>query len=163
VDRDLVLAAARDRIPEAAIFTPSEFASVSQDYWMKRTGIGISFGASTMLGLLVGLMMVGQSLYALALDHLDEYGTLKALGAEDRVVCTVIILQAILIGGAGSMGGLAVVTAIRCLWNSPLAPVDISHSLMAASVALVMLICLASALLPFARIRRVDPAVVLMG
>jgi ABC-type antimicrobial peptide transport system permease subunit len=75
----------------------------------------------------------------------------------------VILLQAILIGGAGSVGGLAVVTAIRSLWNSPLAPVDISHSLMAVSVVVVMLICLASALLPFARIRRIDPAIVLMG
>ena len=70
-DRGRVLAAARSRVPDAAVFTPSEFARISQDYWMKRTGIGISFGASTLLGLLVGLMMVGQSLYALALDHLD--------------------------------------------------------------------------------------------
>lgn len=162
-DLDRVLAMARDRVPEAAVFKPKEFARVSQDYWMKRTGIGISFGASTVLGLLVGLMMVGQSLYALALDHLDEYATLKALGAKDRDVCGVIILQSLFIGGAGAIGGLTVVAAIRRFWYSPLAPVDIPPSLMAMAVAVVLVICLASSLLPYFRIRRIDPAVVLMG
>jgi len=163
VDVDRVLAAARGRVPEAAVFTPPEFARISQDYWMKRTGIGISFGASTLLGLLVGLMMVGQSLYALALDHLDDYATLTALGAEDRTVCGVILLQSLLIGVAGALGGLAIVAAIRRFWHSPLAPMEIPFSLMSMAVAVVIIICLASSLLPFARIRRIDPAAVLMG
>lgn len=160
---DQVLAAVRRRVPEAAVYTPQEFASISQDYWMKRTGIGISFGASTLLGLLVGLMMVGQSLYALALDHLDEYATLKALGAEDRHVFRVIVMQSLTIAGAGSLGGLAIVACIREFWNSPLAPVEIPPSLMGVAVAVVFVICLAASLMPFMRIRRLDPVVVLMG
>lgn len=160
---DRVLTAVRHRVPQAAVYTPKQFARISQDYWMKRTGIGISFGASTALGLLVGLMMVGQSLYALALDHLDEYATLKALGAEDRHVCGVIVLQALAIAIAGSLGGLAIVAAIRKFWNSPLAPVEIPATLMGLAVALVVVICLAASLLPFFRIRRIDPAAVLMG
>lgn len=163
VDRDRVLAAIRARVPDAAVFTPDEFAGMSRDYWMKRTGIGISFGASTVLGLLVGLMMVAQSLYSLALDHLDEYATLKALGAVDGHVCRVIITQSLAIAAVGSAGGLAIVAAIRRLWESPLAPVEIPPSLMALAVAMVVVICLAASLLPFARIRRIDPAIVLMG
>lgn len=162
-NRDHVLDAVRRRVPQAAVYTPRQFARISQDYWMKRTGIGVSFGASTALGLLVGLMMVGQSLYALALDHLDEYATLKALGAEDRHVCGVIFIQSLAIAAAGSLAGLAIVAAIRKFWNSPLAPVEIPLSLMGLAVALVVAICLAASLLPFVRIRRLDPALVLMG
>jgi putative ABC transport system permease protein len=162
-NRDRVLTAVRRRVPKAAVYTPQEFACISRDYWMKRTGIGISFGASTALGLFVGLMMVGQSLYALALDHLDEYATLKALGAEDRHVCGVIVMQSLAIAAVGSLGGLAIVGAIREFWNSPLAPVEIPPSLMALAVAMVVVICLAASLLPFVRIRRIDPARVLMG
>ncbi len=98
-----------------------------------------------------------------ALDHLDEYATLKALGAEDRHVCGVIVLQALAIAIAGSLGGLAVVAAIRKFWNSPLAPVEIPATLMGLAAALVVVICLAASLLPFFRIRRIDPAAVLMG
>lgn len=162
-NRDRVIAAIRRRLPEAAVFTPDEFARLSRDYWMKRTGIGISFGASTVLGLFIGLVMVAQSLYALALDHLDEYATLKALGAVDGHVCRVIITQSLAIASAGSVCGLAIVEAIRRFWDSPLAPVEIPLSLMAAAVVMVMVICLAASLLPFARIRRIDPAIVLMG
>ncbi|HEV3344955.1 MAG TPA: FtsX-like permease family protein [Pirellulales bacterium] len=162
-DRRDVLAAIRRRVPEAAVYTPDEFARISRDYWMKRTGIGVSFGASTVLGLLVGLMMVGQSLYALALDHLDEYATLKALGALDRHVCGVILAQASAIAVVGSLTGLCLVAAIRQFWNSPLAPVYIPPSLMGLAVVTVVAICLAASLLPFARIRRIDPAIVLLG
>lgn len=158
-----VLASVRRRVPDAAVFTPRQFARVSQDYWMKRTGIGISFGASTLLGLLVGLMMVGQSLYALALDHIDDYATLKALGAEDGHVCVVIILQSLTIAAVGSLVGVLIVAAIRQFWHSPLAPVDIPIELMGLAVAVVFVICLFASLLPYLRIRRIDPAIVLMG
>jgi putative ABC transport system permease protein len=151
------------RVPDAVVYTPQEFATISQDYWMRRTGIGISFGASTLLGLLVGLMMVGQSLYALALDHVEDFATLKALGAEDRHVCRVILLQSLAIAAAGSLAGITIVLAIRQFWSSPLAPVEIPPQLVALAVVFVFVICLSASLLPFIRIRRIDPAVVLQG
>jgi putative ABC transport system permease protein len=162
-DAARLMATLQQRVPDAAVYTPGEFARISQDYWMNRTGIGISFGASTCLGLLVGLMMVGQSLYALALDHIHDFATLKALGAEDRHVCGVILLQSLVIAGAGSAVGILIVLGIRRFWSSPLAPVNIRLDLMGLSVAVIAIICLASSLLPFMRIRRIDPAIVLQG
>lgn len=153
----------QNRVPGAAVYTPGEFASISQDYWMKRTGIGISFGAATLLGLLVGLAVVGQSLYAMALNHLEDYATLKALGAEDRDICHVILCQSLFIGGAGSACGMSIVAIVRNTWNSPLAPLQIPLLLAGASVLLMFLICLAASLVPYLRIRNVDPATVLMG
>jgi len=151
------------RVPHAAVFKPEEFAARSQEYWMKRTGIGISFGASTLLGLLVGLTVVAQSLYALALDHLEEYAALKAIGADDGHVIRIIAAQSLTIAGCGSCLGLLCVSAIRILWHNPLAPVEIPLWLMAAAVATVFAICLLASLLPFWRIRRIDPATVLTG
>lgn len=156
-----VQASIQKRIPYGSVYTPREFASLSQDYWMKRMGIGISFGASTLLGLLVGLMMVGQSLYALALDHLQDYATLKALGAEDSHVCRVIVFQSLSIAGIGSLAGVLIVAVIRKFWHSPLAPVEIPFTLIGSAVALVFIFCLVASLLPYLRIRRIDTASVL--
>lgn len=158
-----VQAQARARLPEASIRTPGEFARDSRDYWMKRTGIGVSFGASTVLGLLVGLMFVGQSLYALALDHLGEYATLKALGAETRHLFSVVAAQALAIALAGVLVGLVIVGALALLWNSPLAPLEIPPPLLLAASGVVTAICLVASLLPLARIRAIDPAIVLTG
>jgi putative ABC transport system permease protein len=162
-DIGAVQAEIQRRVPDAAVYTPPEFARISQDYWMKRTGIGISFGASTLLGLLIGLMMVGQSLYALALDHLQDYATLKALGAEDRHVGRVIVFQSISIACAGSLAGVLIVMLIRSFWRSPLAPVEIPFSLVGSAVGVVFVICLAASLLPYLRIRRIDTGIVLTG
>lgn len=162
-DRSKLIAAAKRRLPDATVYTPQEFAAVSQDYWMKRTGIGISFGASTILGLLVGLLMVGQSLYALALDHIGDFATLKALGADDSHVGRMVLTQSVAIAAGGSLMGIVAVGVIRQCWSSPLAPVEIRPPLVGLSIFIVFVICLAASLLPYVRIRRVDPAIVLQG
>jgi putative ABC transport system permease protein len=150
-------------IPEADVFTASEFRTASQNYWMRRTGIGLSFGTATVLGLMVGLLMVMQSLYALALDHLREYAALKAIGADDRQIGSVVTKQALSIAAVGSVIGIAQVLLMQRLISSPIAPIEIPFELLCGSVVVVFGICLASTILPLARIRRVDPAVVLQG
>jgi putative ABC transport system permease protein len=162
-DISRVLAEVRKQLPDAVVYQPDEFARISQDYWIKRTGIGISFGAATGLGLMVGLMMVAQSLYALALDHIGDFATLKALGAEDRHVLRVILVQSLSIAAAGSIAGIAVVLTIRQLWSSPMAPVEIPGMLVGLAVLFVFGICVSASLFPYLRIRRIDPAVVLQG
>jgi putative ABC transport system permease protein len=149
------------RLPDADVFLREEIAGRSREYWMLRTGIGVSFGTSTILGLLVGLVMVAQSLYALALDHLTDYATLKAIGAEDKHVYQVLFLQALAVAGAGVALGMAIVEIIRRVGSTPYAPILIPGWLTAASIALVVGICIAACLLPFRRIRDVDPVVVL--
>ena len=162
-DRQSLQQQIRQRIPDAGVYLPEEFAVVSQNYWMKRTGIGISFGAATLLGLIVGLTVVGQSLYAMAIDHLKDYATLKAIGARDSDVCQVILMQTLWIGTVGSILGMSLVYVISTFWNSPLAPVDIQPALSAASVAVMFVICLLAAFVPYLRIRRIDPATILIG
>lgn len=153
----------RQRLPNAAVYSPEEFAKISQDYWMKRTGIGISFGAATLLGLLVGLAVVGQSLYTLALNHLHDFAALKAMGGRDSDVCRIVLFQSLFIGLAGCAVGLAVIGLIRSLWMSPLAPIEIPSILALSSVGVMFVICFAASFAPYLQIRRVDPAVVLIG
>jgi putative ABC transport system permease protein len=107
--------------------------------------------------------MVAQSLYALALDHLSDYATLKAIGAEDRQVYRIIALQSLAVATGGSIIGMSIVFVIRRFWDSPIAPLVIPPEVQIAAIVLVMLICVASSVLPFRRLRRVDPAVVLQG
>jgi len=149
--------------PDLDVMTAAEFGRQSQDYFLRRTGIGISFGASTLLGLLVGLSIVGQSLYALALDHLHEYATLKAIGAEDRQIGAVVVVQALAVAAVGSVVGVALILATQQMFSTPIAPILIPHALLLAGVIVVFAICLVSSVLPVIRIRGIDPAIVLQG
>lgn len=151
----------RARVPEVDVYTKDAFSRKSRHYWIARTGIGVSFGMSTVFGLMVGLVMVAQSLYALALDHLGDYATLKAIGAEDRHVYVVLALQAVSIALVGSVVGVVLVVAIQALASTPFAPILIPPWLTLLGVGLVFGICLFACLLPFGRIRGIDPATVL--
>jgi putative ABC transport system permease protein len=162
-DRAAVAAEIQERLPELRALTSEQLGDLSQQYWMSRTGIGISFGAATLLGLLVGLTMIAQSLYALALDHLADYATLKAIGADDRQVGAVVVWQALAIAAAGSIVGVTLVLFTQRTMSSPIAPIELPMSLVVTGVAAVVGICLAATVLPALRIRRVDPALVLQG
>lgn len=153
----------RQRVPEAEAFTSDQYSTESIDYWLKRTGLGISFGASTALGLLVGLAIVGQTLYASVLDRLSEFGALKAIGASDRQIYGMIFNQALLLALVGSVIGVGIVLAVHETLSTPRAPIAVSWQMALASSVLVTLICLLASTFPYLRIRRIDPAMVLQG
>ena len=107
--------------------------------------------------------MVAQTLYAMVLDRIGEFATLKAIGASERAVVTVLVAQSVSIAGMGILVGLTITVAVKGLISTPRAAVEIPIWLYFASGLLVFLICLAASALPYLRVRRVDPHSVLQG
>src|SRR3974377_2587124 len=63
-------------------------------YSMFTTGAGVAVLIAALLGLVVGVVGVAQTIYATTMDHIREYGTLKAMGAPNSYIYRVIITQA---------------------------------------------------------------------
>ena len=162
-DVDEVREAVAMRVPDADVFPRDVYSQISTDFWMTRTGLGISFGAATMLGLLVGMVMVAETLYALVLDRLGEFGTLKAIGATERQVFSILIIQALIMATVGAVLGLACVAGIQYAFSEPRAPIVVPWWLSLGSCVLVSVICLIASLLPYLRIRKIDPLMVLQS
>ncbi len=162
-DAEQVCAAIRERVPNVDALPSRQYGEACVNFWLTRTGLGISFGASTILGVLVGLVMVAQTLYAMVLDRLVEFGTLKAIGATERQVFSVLLIQAVVMAIVGSLIGLQLVTIIQAVFTSPAAPIVIPLWLSLSSCALVLVICLGSSLIPYLRVRKVDPLIVLQS
>ncbi len=160
-DTEQVCAAIKQRLPGVEAFPKEKYSRISVNFWMTRTGLGISFGAATLLGLFVGLVMVAQTLYALVLDRLPEYGTLKAIGANEAQIFNLLLSQAIVLAVIGSLIGLLLVQLIARYCSTPKAPIVVPWWLSLGSCVMVVLICLISSLLPYLRIRKVDPVMVL--
>lgn len=150
-----------ERVPHLDALPRDEYAQMSTEFWMTRTGLGIIFGAATQLGLLVGLVMVAQTLYASVLDRISEFGTLKAIGAKESQVYRILLAQALTLATLGSIVGLVVVAVVQHYCSSPRTTILIPFSLSLGSCALVLAICLVSSLLPYLRVRKVDPMMVL--
>ncbi|MGB3491480.1 MAG: FtsX-like permease family protein, partial [Elainellaceae cyanobacterium] len=84
-----------EAIPDIQALTKTEMADQTRTYWQLRTGIGFILGLGATVGMIVGMVIVGQILYSSVSDHIREYGTLKAMGASDRMIYGVIIEQAL--------------------------------------------------------------------
>ena len=70
------------RLPDTEILTHDDFRQRSLDYWLFETGAGSALIAGAALGIIVGVVIVAQTLYASTKDHLNEFATLRALGAS---------------------------------------------------------------------------------
>ena len=163
VDVNSVCAEINRRLPYAEASPAAKYAATSIDFWMTRTGIGISFGAATVLGLLVGLAMVAQILYAMVLDRISEFATLKALGAREWEIVTILIGQATGIAVSGITLGLFITWLIHTNYDSPRAPIHIPIQLVCISSICIYLMCILAASVPYIRVRSVDAHTVLQG
>jgi len=161
-DREKVLQAVRAQAGDAEVLTPDEFRSRSRSFWLFGTGAGAALFAGALLGVIVGTVIVAQTLYSSTKDHLSEFATLRAMGSSNRYIYNVIIYQALLnavIGFAIAAGLGAVVVQITA--KSAL-PIVITPWLMAALAVLTVVMCVASAIGAIVRVVRIDPATVFM-
>ena len=63
---------------------------------MFGTGAGVTVLIAAGLGLIVGIVVVAQTIYAATIDHIREYGTLKAMGATNGYIYRIILKQALI-------------------------------------------------------------------
>ncbi len=155
VRRDL-----KSRFESAEVLTKEEFRNRSLSTWLFQTGAGVALIGGALLGLLVGTVIVAQTLYSSTKDHLTEFATLRALGSSSSYIHKVILGQAGLsavIGYAlGMIIALAVVYASR---GTPL-PLVMTPWLAAALFAVTVFMCAISALSAIMKVTKIDPAMV---
>ena len=78
---------------DVQVLSREEMSMVMRTFWQKRTGVGFVLSLGAAIGVLVGMVVVGQILYSSVSDHLKEFGTLKAMGASDWVIYGIILEQ----------------------------------------------------------------------
>src|SRR6516164_4226294 len=160
---DEVLENLRARLTDVDIYTSQEFSRRTRFYWMFTTGAGLAVLTAALMGLIVGIAVVAQTIYAATMDHIREYGTLKAMGATNGYLYRVLIEQAVWSAVLGY--ALAMVIAHFLVQASEKGGALI---LMPASMAVGMLflavaMCIAAAMVSINKVTRLDPAMVFRG
>ena len=151
----------KQRVPELDVYDRRTYSLMCCEYWLTRTGIGLSFGLAAFLGLLVGLAVVAQTLYSSVTERVKEFGTLKAMGAADRCISRFLLAQALGNAFLGSAAGLVVAVVLGNLIGTERVPVILQGDVAAASAVVITVVCVLAAWLPYWRIRNIDPASVL--
>lgn len=157
------LEARLDALPHVEAYTTPVFSARTRSYWSSRTGVGAGFFTTAVMGVLVGLVVVGQILYNGTLEHLKEYGTLKAMGAENGAIVKVIIYQALISAVVGYVAGSGLAFLARIAMKAANLTLALSTELLAATAVLTIFMCACAALLSINKVLRLDPATVFKG
>lgn len=161
-DADIEQARAKiaQRLPDTEVLTQQEFRKRSQNYWLFQTGAGAALIAGAVLGLIVGIVIVAQTLYSSTKDHINEFATLRALGAGAGYIVKVILMQAVLSGFIGYVLGIAMaLLTVRAAQDTKLT-VIMTPALAGGLLAVTIGMCVFAATSAIVKVVRIDPAVV---
>lgn len=82
-----------------------DFADATVKYFLENTGIAMSVGTLIVFAFVAGFFIIGLILYSAAVDRIRDYGTMKAIGANNGYIMKLIYLQAFIFAIFGFIAG----------------------------------------------------------
>ncbi|MGC8643477.1 MAG: ABC transporter permease, partial [Isosphaeraceae bacterium] len=146
--------------------TSEKFMYKTMKYYLIYTGIPINFGITVFLGFLVGTAIAGQTFYNFTIENLKQFGALKAMGASNLKIVSMILLQAAVVGAMGyGLGvGLSALFGLKVATGWQGQPTELAYftpwQLLPTTAAAIVLICVLASLLSVQRVIRLEPAIV---
>jgi putative ABC transport system permease protein len=139
----------------------NDFNTSTVWWYVKNTGIPISFGTTVVIGFIVGIAIACQTFYAFVLDNLKHLGALKAMGMTNFRLSIMLIIQSSTVGLIGFGIGL-LFTSFFARWaiENQQPPFFMPWQIPAVAFVVIQLICMVAALLGIIRLSLYEPAMV---
>jgi putative ABC transport system permease protein len=147
-------------ITDVEVLSPAEFRERSRTFWLFGTGAGAALFAGALLGVIVGTVVVAQTLYASTKEHLNEFATLRAMGSSRRYIYNVIVWQALLSAIIGFSIAALVSDVVVRLTAATALPIVITPGLIVGLFLLTIVMCIGSSIAAIVQVTRIDPAMV---
>jgi putative ABC transport system permease protein len=159
-DRESVQQRLKANLTDVDVLTSAEFRDRSRSFWLFGTGAGAALFAGALLGIIVGTVIVAQTLYSSTKDHLNEFATLRAMGSSSVYIHKVIICQALInaVIGFGLAAGIGLIV-VAATADSAL-PIVMTPGLTLVLLVLTVAMCVLSAIAAIVQVTRIDPAMV---
>lgn len=148
------------RLPYNDVFTSADWAERSRSYWIENTGLGFNAFLTVFLGCLVGVVVVAQTLYTSTMEHLKEFGTVKAIGGSNWDIYRMLGKQATVAAVLGFVLGYVPAQFLKPVIASAGLKLIIVPQVTGVVLAGTVLLCLASAIVSFRKVASIDPALV---
>jgi putative ABC transport system permease protein len=153
----------QSRVEGVDVYTTPEFSARTSRYWMFGTGAGVTVLIAASLGLIVGIVVVAQTIYAATIDHIREYGTLKAMGATNGYIYRIILKQALISAFIGYAAGMSIALIVIRLSEGGGPAIVLPNVVKAGLFLLTLFMCTSAAIVSIRKVTRIDPAMVFKG
>jgi len=112
VDAASALARLRAVLPECSVYSSAELSRLTRIYYFTNTGIGGSFGFSTVVAALIGMVIISLTMYTSVLSRSRDFAVLRAMGGRRRDVAVVVISQVLIIASVGLFAGFFLLSVL---------------------------------------------------
>lgn len=144
---------------DVKILTKQEYVDFEKAYWSSSTPIGFIFTLGTIIGFIVGTVIVYQILYSEVSDHLPEYATLKAMGYTQKYLLLVVFQEALILAILGYIPGFGfAMFQYAMAKNATLLPIAMTLERAVTVVILTIIMCCASGAIAVRKLQAADPA-----
>jgi putative ABC transport system permease protein len=160
---DAIVKSLRNRLKGVDIYTKDNFSQKTRLYWTIETGVGFSFMLTILISFLIGMLIVGQTIYNSTMEHIKEFGTLKALGASNFEIYRIIFSQAFINAIAGYLLSIILTLLSAKLYEAAGMAMVVRGDVNLFVLGLTLFMCLSAALVSIRKIKRIDPAILFRG
>lgn len=141
------------------ILTKQEYVDFEKAYWSSSTPIGFIFTLGTIIGFIVGTVIVYQILYSEVSDHLPEYATLKAMGYTQKYLLLIVFQEALILAILGYIPGFGfAMFQYAMAKNATLLPIAMTARRAITVVILTIIMCCVSGAIAVRKLQAADPA-----
>lgn len=140
------LVAAIGQQPELDAFTAEGFAESTEQQFLEDSGVGAVLAFVAALGLVIAIVIVGQTLLSSLHQNRQELAMLKVLGATRRELVGFVVWQALFLALVGTGAGTLAALVVARLLEGLAIPVVLPPSVTLGGVVVMLALCaLASA------------------
>lgn len=144
---------------DVVVLTHAEMVARERLYWETGTPIGFIFLFGSVMGLVVGMVIVYQILFADIAGHLSEYATLKAMGYSNGYLSCVVLGAAVILAVVGFIPGFVFSTLLYdYVAGVTFLPLEMYTERAVSVFLLIFAMCFAAGLLAMRKLRDANPA-----
>lgn len=157
------VAARIGRVTRLAAYTSQQFIEKTLRYYITETSIVINFGLSVFIAFLMGTLIAGQTFYNFTMDNLRHFGALKAMGAGNRTLLSMILTQAALVGFLGYGTGTGLASLLGWATQDSMITFTLPWQVLAAAGLAVVGIVAISSVISLRKVMKLEPGIVFRG
>ena len=144
---------------DAIVLTQKELVAWERRYWEDATPIGFIFMFGSLMGLVVGMVIVYQILFSDIASHLREYATLKAMGYSNGYLGRVVLSAALILAVLGFLPGFGLsILLYDFVAKGTFLPLAMDAERALAVFGMIFAMCGTAGLLAMRKLRDANPA-----
>ncbi|SDD37723.1 ABC transporter permease DevC [Belnapia rosea] len=144
---------------DVRVLSQPDLVAHERDYWETATPIGFIFAFGSLMGLIVGMVIVYQILFSDIASHLREYATLKAIGYSNAFLGRAVLSAALILAVLGFIPGLVISTLLYdVVGKGTFLPLEMDLSRALSVFGMIFTMCALAGLLAMRKLRDANPA-----